>query len=150
MQTISYADSGLAPLIEALRRRDGSACILFAGATEAQRAEALNTLTEKLSYNLHQVDLAQLIGDRPIQTQGNLREVFDNASEQASLLVLNQADPLFDTLEEREADTDEHTPVDYLFERIAAFPGIVVVSLQNADLVRAAAAHGADFVVEFA
>ena len=150
MQTISYAESGLTPLAEALQRTDGSVCILFVGATEAQRTEALNTLTEDLSYNLHQVNLAQLIGDRPIQTQGNLREVFDNASEQASLLFLNQADPLFNTPEERDADADDHTPIDYLFERIEAFSGIVVLSLQDAALLQTAATHGADFAVRFA
>ena len=56
-----------------------SACLVFASSDNEQRQKVLATLTEHLPYNLHQVKADTLVGERHIETQGNLRETFDDA-----------------------------------------------------------------------
>lgn len=83
-----------------------------------------------------------------MQTQGNLREMFDKASENASILCFEHADALF-RAPEPEEEADAVTPASYLFQRIEAYKGIVVLCLEEPRHVAAAQDQGVDLIVEF-
>ena len=86
-----------------------SACLVFASSDNEQRQKVLATLTEHLPYNLHQVKADTLVGERHIETQGNLRETFDDTGEEGHILVFENADALYElpgAEEEKEAEEE--------------------------------------------
>jgi hypothetical protein len=134
-----------------------SACLVFASSDNERRQKVLATLTEHLPYNLHQVKADTLVGERHIETQGNLRETFDDTGEEGHILVFENADALYElpgAEEEKEAEEerDETTmmPIEYAFERIDSFTGVVVLSFQNQKYSEDAGQRDAvDYVVTF-
>lgn len=152
-RTIEYGSDAFDRLLEGLSeeaRRQKGLRMLFAGASDVQCKEALGALAAETEFNLHQVDLKNLISERPVETRGNLREMFDAASEDAAVLFFMHADAFFDQPAEMEADDDALTPVDYLFERVESYHGVVIVCLRRTSrLERVHRAAPFDVVVEF-
>lgn len=129
-----------------------SICLLFVGGSAEARQQALGRMKEATHLPLHQVNLDTLFDERPMAAQGNLREVFDTAGETVSILYFDNADT-FLRHERRQSvreglDPDALTPVTYLFDRIEAFPGAVVLCLSNSAYVAEARPY-ADVVVTF-
>ena len=149
-------DAGSADFEEAVRqagvrlkKREGTSFI-FAGASKVQCQQALVSMMGDSSLNVYQFTLPNLISERYVETQGNLRKVFDKADEDAAMLVFDEVDALFAPTEyEGEPADGERTPVDYLFDRVDAFTGVVVLCMGSAEHVAAARARGADVVVAF-
>lgn len=124
--------------------------LLFAGPTDEQLQEALAYFGGQGGFNIRQIDLENLIGDHPMETQGNVREMFDGASEKAAVLVFNHGDAFFDQPDDMGAEKDQLTPVDYLFQRIESYQRIVILSLKDArNIARAREEAVLDVVVAF-
>ncbi len=108
-------------------------CVVLLGGDNQARQSALSALADYTSLDVYQRDAAALIGERPLQSQGNLREAFDQASDAPTILVFNDADALFEAArreaEEHDLDEDARTLVDYLFDRIGSKPGVTVLHL---------------------
>lgn len=114
--------------------RTGSRFLFHGGARE-QRQQALGTLTRYVTGTVHQFEVPSLLNERRMQTQNNLRKAFDHAAEESALLYFDKADPLFththtDTPPD---DSDERAPstLEYFFDRVAAYAGVVVLGLQR-------------------
>lgn len=125
---------------------DGSV-VLFAGAGADARHVALGRLADAAHLPLTIVPLDTRDDARPAAVQGNLREVFDAAGAELSVLCLDHADGFFRHAAEGAAP-GALTAVGYLFERAKRFRGLVVVCLSDPALV-AAAAGEARAVVTF-
>jgi hypothetical protein len=100
-----------------------------------QRQQALGTLTRYATGNVHQFEMPSLLGDHRMQTQNSLRKAFDHASEESALLYFDKADPIFthdhaDTPDEPEKSA-ALTTVEYFFDRVGAYAGVVVLGLQR-------------------
>lgn len=122
--------------------------LLFAQPTERQKQTALSVLTEQLDYNVHQVNANSLVGDHLMRTQGNVREMFDTAQGEANILVFEKADALFGL--KGEEDEDDEALIDYLFRRVKAFKGVVILCLQNPANIESARRRDIfDLIVEF-
>lgn len=109
--------------------------ILFHGGTREQRQEALATLTRFTTATVHQFQVPSLLGERRMQTQNSLRKAFDHATEEGALLYFDKADALFThTHTDSSADAEEDavpTTVEYFFDRVEAYDGVVVLGLQR-------------------
>ncbi len=142
-------DEALASVRAAVAQREGLR-VAFVGADGTQRREALGALVQQVSLNAHHYEVSNLLGERFVETQGNLREAFDKADEGAALLFFDGADVLFapSPSGKAPAEQDALTPADYFFQRARAFPGALVLCLSTryADDV---AARGVDLIVEF-
>ena len=124
--------------------------LVFAYPTEEERQKALSVITEHLDYNVHQVNARSIISDRYIETQGNLREMFDSAQGEANVLIFENGDALFDIRKESEENEENEALIEYLFRRMDAFRGVVIVCLHDTDHIKAARQHETvDMVVEF-
>jgi hypothetical protein len=67
-----------------------------------------------------------------MQTQNELRKAFDHAAEEEALLYFDRADPLFTHRHPDAPDADTApTTLEYVFDRVGAFDGIVVLGLQQ-------------------
>lgn len=125
--------------------------VLFAGCRDEQKQKAIGEITEASGFNMHQMDLSGLVGERRLVTQGNLREIFDSNQEDASILFLD-ADAFFTAVNQAEYDAGEDTltPINYLFQRMENHKGIIILRLVQAEhLDKARAAIDFDLVVEF-
>lgn len=127
--------------------------LLLAGGTEEDVQQLLADVSEATTLSVHQVDARRLMGERGIQTQGNLREVFDSTTGDSAVLVFNHLDVLLqDEDEAPQAETpteDDDTlrPIDYLFDRIDACSGAVVLHAVDQALA-SGVADQVDVVIE--
>jgi SpoVK/Ycf46/Vps4 family AAA+-type ATPase len=110
-------------------------CFLFYGGAREDRQHALGTLTRYASGNVHQFRVPSLLSEYRMQTQNSLRKAFDHAAEESALLYFDKVDPLF-THEHADAPDDPSrtaapTTLEYFFDRVAAYTGVVVLGLQR-------------------
>ena len=108
---------------------------LFHGGVREQRQQALATLTRYATGSVHQFRGPSLLGSQRMQTQNTLRKAFDHAAEESALLYFDQADPIFthshaDTPDDP-AENAVPTTVEYFFDRVSAYSGVVVLGLQR-------------------
>ncbi len=108
---------------------------LFHGGVREHRQQALGTLTRYATGNVHQFEVPSLLADHRMQTQNSLRKAFDHAAEESALLYFDRADPIFthdhaDTPDEPEKNA-ALTTVEYFFDRVGAYAGVVVLGLQR-------------------
>lgn len=121
-------------LMDDRERRTGT-CLLFHGGVREQRQQALATLTRFATGNVHQFRVPSLLSTQRMQTQNNLRKAFDHAAEESALLYFDQADPIFthnhDDTPDDPAENAVPTTVEYFFDRVGAYGGVVVLGLQR-------------------
>jgi len=125
--------------------------ILFHGGTREDRQRALATLTRHTTANVHQFRVPSLLNERRMQTQNALRKAFDHAAEESALLYFDAADALFTHTHVDTPDEEERalpTTVEYVFDRVVAYDGVVVLALQKQGHVDWADEH-VHLVVEF-
>lgn len=130
---------------------DPGARLLFYGGTRESRQQGLATLTRHTSGNVHQFRVPSLLAERRMQTQNNLRKAFDHAAEESALLYFDSADALFAHahLDDEEAeDQPEPNTLEYFFDRVVAYEGVAVLTVQKESHVERAKEH-VDLVVEF-
>ena len=109
--------------------------LLFYGGVREHRQQALATLTRHATGNVHQFQMASLLGGHRMQTQNNLRKAFDHAAEESALLYFDKSDSIFThTHADSQEDPEENavpTTVEYFFDRVGAYAGVVVLGLQR-------------------
>lgn len=114
--------------------RTGTRLIFYGGVRE-RRQQALATLTRYATENVHQFRVPSLLSDQRMQTQNNLRKAFDHAAEERALLYFDKADSIFthshtDVVPESK-DSAAPTTVEYFFDRVHAYNGVIVLGLQR-------------------
>jgi len=122
-----------------------TARILFHGGTREDRQQALATLTRHTTASVHQFRVPSLLKEQRMQTQSALRKAFDHAAEESALLYFDAADALFthshvDTPDEADESAVPST-VEYFFDRVVAYRGVVVLALQKRARVDWASEH---------
>ncbi|MFB6247394.1 MAG: hypothetical protein ABEL97_02360 [Salinibacter sp.] len=109
--------------------------LLFYGGVRERRQQALATLTRHATGNVHQFRGPSLLASQRMQTQNNLRKAFDHAAEENALLYFDQADSIFthshDDTPDAPAENVVPTTVEYFFNRVGAYGGVVVLGLQR-------------------
>jgi hypothetical protein len=124
----------LEPLMDDRDDRTGTR-VLFHGGVREQRQQALAILTRYATGSVHQFRGPSLLSAHRMQTQNTLRKAFDHAAEESALLYFDQADPIFT---HSHADTPDDpsesaapTTIEYFFDRVGAYSGVVVLGLQR-------------------
>jgi len=124
---------------------------LFHGGAREDRQQALATLTRHTTDSVHQFRVPSLLNEQRMQTQNALRKAFDHAAEESALLYFDAADALF---AHSHVDTPDEegralpTTVEYVFDRVVAYDGVVVLALQKQSHVDWANEH-VHLIVEF-
>ncbi len=140
-------------LIEGMEA-DGGVKVVCFNLGEEGCQEFVSDLVEATGMSLHQVDAEQLESGRGIETQGNLREIFDTTTGEPAVLFFDNADILFkkpaedvDEDEDRDEDDGALRPIDYLFDRMDAFKGVVVLAISSGEYLEHAREKNVDMVV---
>ena len=109
--------------------------VLFYGGVREQRQQALATLTRYATGNVHQFRGPSLLSAQRMQTQNTLRKAFDHAAEETAVLYFDQADPIFthshDDTPDDPAENAVPSTLEYFFDRVEAYAGVVVLGLQR-------------------
>lgn len=140
---VQYGTTAFSRSVEALMntadQRPGT-CIVFQGGLREERQQALAPFTEQATGNVHQFRVPSLLGEYRMQTQNSLRKAFDHAAEEQALLYFDTVDALFRHSHSDAPDhPEEHaapTTVEYFFDRVVAYTGLVVLAMQRARHVR--------------
>ena len=152
---VGYGTEAFTERLESLmaggEHRSGT-CFLFYGGAREERQQALGTLTRYATGNVHQFRVPSLLSEYRMQTQNSLRKAFDHAAEESALLYFDKVDPLF-THEHADAPDDPGrtaapTTLEYFFDRVAAYSGVVVLGLHRKSHVDWASSK-ANLVVRF-
>lgn len=128
----------------------GSVRVLFAGGTREAHQQALTTLSEHTVENVHQFALPALVKERRMQTQSSIRKAFDAAAEEGALLFFDRVDMLFDWHHpDSVGGAEEPTSIEYFFQRVEAYAGVVALALEAPEHIETARSYGLDLVVDF-
>ncbi len=128
----------------------GSVRVLFAGGTREAHQQALATLSAHTVENAHQFALPALVKERRMQTQSSIRKAFDAAAEEGALLFFDRVDMLFDWHHpDSMGGEEEPTSIEYFFQRVEAYAGVVALALEAPEHIEAARSYGLDLVVDF-
>lgn len=133
---ITYDPAAFTKHLERLVNLDQTGTrLLFHGGVREDRQQALGTLTRHATGNIHQFGGPSLLSEHRMQTQNNLRKAFDHAAEESALLYFDRADALFthhhvDTSDDPN-DNAVPSTLEYFFDRVEAYGGMVVLGLQR-------------------
>ncbi len=150
--TVAYESEGYEDAVAALPAavQEGRGyCVVFAGSNGTRKKEGVADLMDRAALNVHRFKVPPLVRPRYIETQGNLREVFDKAGYDPALLCFDDAEALFTLPAEENASEDALTPADYFFQRVEAFPGVVLLCLDSAADLPRTPDDTIDVIVEF-
>lgn len=151
---VSYGGEAFARAVTELEQRyeaGKGVRVVFAGGAHAMHQQALADLAEQTVTNVHQFELPSLVGERRMQTQNSLRKAFDAAAEEGALLFFDEVDMLFNWHHpDSMGGEEEPTSIEYFFQRVEAFGGIIVLGLNDPKHVEAAREYEVQLIVEFA
>ena len=124
--------------------------VLFAGGSREAHQKALATLAEHTVENVHQFALPSLVKERRMQTQSSIRKAFDAAAEEGALLFFDRVDMLFDWHHpDSLGGEEEPSSIEYFFQRVEAYDGVVALALDTPEHIEAAQPYGMDLIVDF-
>jgi SpoVK/Ycf46/Vps4 family AAA+-type ATPase len=108
---------------------------LFAGPSGTGKTLAAETLAQQLKRPLQRIDLAAVAGKYIGETEKNLSIVLQRAQAAGAILLFDEADALFG---KRTAVKDSHDryanqEVAYLLDRLARYPGLVILTSSRRD-----------------
>lgn len=126
--------------------------IAFVGGIREQRQAALATLTRHTTETVHQFRLPTLLSERRMQTQNAFRKAFDHAAEEGAMLYFDRLDDLFEHEHTDPLDDEgysEPTAIEYFFERVEAYRGVVILGMQSDRTAQRIRQYDVDLIVRF-
>lgn len=122
---------------------------LVVGSSKTARLAAARKLAAKSGTRLGHVDISRVVSKYIGETEKNLGRVFDRAESRGWILFFDEADALFG---KRTGVKDAHDryanmEVGYLLERLAAYPGLVLLACNHPDCLDKALARRLKVVV---
>lgn len=120
--------------------------------TTRSRAGALvaaHMLASALQRDLYRVDLGSVVSKYVGQTERQLSRVFAAAERAGAILLLDEADALFDKRSDVKASHDRYTNIEtnYLLQRLAAFSGVAILATARGRSLDEAFPGRFDFVI---
>ncbi len=112
--------------------------ILFYGPPGTGKTMGAQVLANELSLEIYRIDLSQMVSKYIGETEKNLKEVFDEASNTSAILFFDEADALFGKRGEVRDAHDRYANMEtsYLLQKMEEHEGITVLAtnlLQNFD-----------------
>jgi hypothetical protein len=128
---VVYEEWGLAQRI-----RYGKGMIaLFSGPPGTGKTMLAGVIANELGMDLYRVDLSQVVSKWAGETEKQLAKIFDIAERTQAVLLFDEADSLFAKRGEVEGGNDRfaNLTVNYLLQRLEAYPGIAVLTTNKQE-----------------
>lgn len=109
--------------------------LLFVGGSASENASAATLLAKYVGREVYRIDLSAVASRHLGDTEKHLLQVFEFADKQHFVLFFDEADSLFGKAAKTRSDDDRYANLDlaYLLKRIAAYPGLVVITTDAHD-----------------
>jgi SpoVK/Ycf46/Vps4 family AAA+-type ATPase len=106
---------------------------LFTGSSGTAKTLAAQMLVRELELPVHRIDLSRVVSKYIGETEKNLARIFDAAEDTGAVLFFDEADALFGRRSEIKDSHDRYAKleVSYLLQRIEAFVGVVILSVNR-------------------
>ena len=131
--------------------KNGGRQVLFKGTNQQTKLAAAQKLAQEAGKELYRVDLSQIVSKYIGETEKNLNAVFEKAAKNGAVLFFDEADALFGkrTTVKDSHDKYANQEVSYLLQKIEAYQGLVILSLNAKANVDSAFLRRLRYVVEF-
>lgn len=106
---------------------------LFHGPPGTGKSMAAHAMATELGVECLRVDLSQVVSKWVGETEKSLARMFDVAERSDALLLFDEADALFTRRTDVKSSNDRYAnlEVNYLLQRIEAFPGLAVLTTNH-------------------
>ena len=103
---------------------------LFCGETGTGKTLAAEVVARELALDLYRIDLAAVVSKYIVETEKNLKQVFDAAEDGGVLLLFDEADALFGKRGEVKDSHDRYANIEvgYLLQRMEAYQGLAILT----------------------
>jgi AAA+ superfamily predicted ATPase len=124
---------------------------LFSGESGTGKTMAAEAIANELKAPLYRIDLSMVSSKFIGETEKNLRQIFDAAEAQESILFFDEADALFGKRSEVKDSHDRYAnmQVGYLLQRIESYDGIVILATNFKKSLDPAFMRRIRFIVDF-
>jgi len=122
--------------------RDGITA-LFAGESGTGKTLAAEALAHELQTDLYRIDLRAVVSKWIGETEKNLSQLLDDAGQNSSVLLFDEADALFG---KRTGVRDSH---DRFAERILSYRALAILSVSKKDSLDSKLLGSIRFIVDF-
>jgi SpoVK/Ycf46/Vps4 family AAA+-type ATPase len=133
----------------AARARHAGAVTLFTGASGTGKTLAAQALARELQTDLYRVDLSAVVNKWIAETEKNLNRLFDDAGQNRTVLLFDEADALFGKRTEVRDSHDRFADAPSLFERIESYRALAILSVSAKDSLGPALLARVHFIVDF-
>ena len=112
--------------------------MLFAGPSGTGKTMAAQVVAHELDMEIYRIDLSQVISKYIGESEKNLKEVFENAKKNNSILLFDETDSIFAKRTEIKDSHDRNANLEtsYLLQKMEEHTGITIMTtnfLQNID-----------------
>jgi len=140
----------LKPLASRLSTSQTGRQVLFRGANQYTKLAAAQKLAQEAGKELLRIDLSQVVSKYIGETEKNLNTVFEKAEKSGAVLFFDEGDALFGkrTTVKDSHDKYANQEVSYLLQKMEAYPGLVILSLNAKTNIDPAFMRRLRYVVE--
>mgnify|MGYP006280065355 FL=1 len=124
---------------------------LFEGPSGTGKTMAAEILAGEVGMALYRVDLSSVVSKYIGETEENLEEIFEAATNANAVLLFDEADAVFGERGEVSDSTDRYAnaEVNYLLQRIESYDGVVLLTTNYASGIDSAFQRRLDHTVSF-
>jgi len=146
-QATIYSDWGFA---EQSSRGTGVVA-LFEGPSGTGKTMAAEILAGDVGMDLYRIDLSSVVSKYIGETEENLEEIFEAATNSNAILLFDEADAVFGDRAQVSDATDRYAnaEVNYLLQRIESYDGIVLLTTNYSSNIDSAFQRRIDHTVSF-
>jgi SpoVK/Ycf46/Vps4 family AAA+-type ATPase len=146
-QATIYSDWGFA---EQFTRGTGVVA-LFEGPSGTGKTMAAEILAGDVGMDLYKIDLSSIVSKYIGETEKNLEEIFEAATNSNAILLFDEADAVFGDRAEVSDATDRYAnaEVNYLLQRIESYDGVVLLTTNYSSNIDSAFQRRIDHTVSF-
>jgi SpoVK/Ycf46/Vps4 family AAA+-type ATPase len=146
-QATIYSDWGFA---EQFSRGTGVVA-LFEGPSGTGKTMAAEILAGDVGMDLYRIDLSSVVSKYIGETEENLEEIFEAATNSNAVLLFDEADAVFGDRAQVSDATDRYAnaEVNYLLQRIESYDGIVLLTTNYSSNIDSAFQRRIDHTVSF-
>jgi len=118
-----------ANVLAEILKQVGKGIALFHGPRGTGKTMAAHAIAHELHKDVVRIDLSSVVSKYVAETEKHLDAVFVDAERSGAVLLLDEADALFGKRSEVRDSHDRYANIEvsYLFQRIEAFSGVVIL-----------------------
>jgi len=124
---------------------------LFSGAPGTGKTMAAEVIAQDLQLDLYRIDLSQIVSKYIGDTEKNLSQVFDAATNSNAILLFDEADALFGKRSEVKDARDRYANMEtsYLLQKMEEYEGIAILTTNFRHNLDDAFTRRLRFIIEF-